>query len=163
MFLKYLLNFCGRSQGLGEPAWAGLGVICLSVIHYSNKCAETKTCKNIGKIPFILISLSKQKIFNESLDMKPNLCSKKSKTFNTDNTYDNSYIHWIPIRISRVRIRYRTTGLEQQLKGNLRHSWDDLACPYCELRNWRDHLLFCRRMTVKIAVVTKKKGPDADV
>ena len=28
-----------------------------------------------------------------------------------------------------------------------------------ELRNWRDRLLFWRRMTVKIAVVTKKKGP----
>ena len=28
-----------------------------------------------------------------------------------------------------------------------------------ELRNWRDRLLFWRRMTVKIAAVTKKKGP----
>ena len=27
-----------------------------------------------------------------------------------------------------------------------------------DLQNWRDHL-FCRRMTVKIAAVTKKKGP----
>ena len=69
------------------------------------------------------------------------------------------------------------------VKGNFRHSWDDLACRYCdlgddesqehlemcggteferrglELRNWRDQLLFWRRMTVKIAAVTKKKGP----
>ena len=28
-----------------------------------------------------------------------------------------------------------------------------------EVRNWRDRLLFWRRMTVKIAAVTKKKGP----
>ncbi len=28
-----------------------------------------------------------------------------------------------------------------------------------ELRNWRDRLVFWRRMTVKIAAVTKKKGP----
>ena len=100
----------------------------------------------------------------------------------SDNTDDNSYINRIPIPLSRVWIRYRARAIAG-VKGNFRHSWDDLACRYCdlgddesqehlemcggteferrglEMRNWRDRLLFWRRMTVKIAAVTKKKGP----
>ena len=100
----------------------------------------------------------------------------------SENSDENSYINQIPIPLSRVWIRYRARAIAG-VKGNFRHSWEDLSCRHCnlgvdenqehleicggteferrglEMEKWRDRLLFWRRMTVKIAAVTKKKGP----
>ena len=109
------------------------------------------------------------------------ICSKVRDRL-SENSDENSYINQIPIPLSRVWIRYRARAIAG-VKGNFRHSWEDLSCRHCnlgvdetqehletcggteferrglEMEKWRDRLLFWRRMTVKIAAVTKKKGP----
>ncbi len=62
----------------------------------------------------------------------------------SDNTDDNSYINRIPIPLSRVWIRYRARAIAG-VKGNFRHSWDDLACRYCDLGDdeSQEHLEMC--------------------
>ena len=108
--------------------------------------------------------------------------SSKVRDRLSENSDENSYINQIPIPLSRVWIRYRARAIAG-VKGNFRHSWEDLSCRHCnlgvdetqehletcggteferrglEMEKWRDRLLFWRRMTVKIAAVTKKKGP----
>ena len=108
--------------------------------------------------------------------------SSKVRDRLSENSNENSYINQIPIPLSRVWIRYRARAIAG-VKGNFRHSWEDLSCRHCnlgvdetqehletcggteferrglEMEKWRDRLLFWRKMTVKIAAVTKKKGP----
>ena len=115
--------------------------------------------------------------FREAMEASPKVRDRLS-----ENSDENSYINQIPIPLSRVWIRYRARAIAG-VKGNFRHSWEDLSCRHCnlgvdenqehleicggteferrglEMEKWRDRLLFWRRMTVKIAAVTKKKGP----
>ena len=60
------------------------------------------------------------------------------------NSDENSYINQIPIPLSRVWIRYRARAIAG-VKGNFRHSWEDLSCRHCNLGvdETQEHLETC--------------------